>query len=117
MLNDWNNLDRTALLVFGATCVWFIKFLLMFLKDIFLKRQGAPSYVTDTLESLVERIETVEEKIEHLCKEPFCPTHVQTVTVLEAVVKKMDINGSKLDGLVATIDTMKELGAIHSHPK
>jgi hypothetical protein len=33
------------------------------------------------------------------------------------VVKKMDINGSKLDGLVATIDTMKELGAIHSHPK
>jgi len=117
MQSDWTNLDRSALIVMLMVSIWFIKFLLTFLKEVFMKKQGEPSYLSGNLEAIIDRMETVEEKIERICKEPFCPTHAQTVMVLEAVVKKMDNNASKLDGLVATMDTMKELGAIHTHKK
>jgi hypothetical protein len=143
MLTDWTSFDKTALAVMLGVSVFFVKYLLELLKDIFTKKQvvadpESHEFIVENRRTMKEAIDSInrqfesytdrlskhdtrilhmEKSIESLLNDRCCPAHEETVRMVSEIRSDIKHNATKIDGLVATLDTMSKMGAIHSHPK
>jgi SPX domain protein involved in polyphosphate accumulation len=131
MLTDWTTLDKTALLMMVGIAIWFIKYLLSYIKDIFMKPPPVVAYdhytlneefakLNSSISTHNTRIEHMEKTIESLLKERCCPVHEETVKTMDDIrtdIKDLKTIKSDISEIKGTLTNMREMGAIHNHPK